>query len=131
MTVAVTAALSVYGEIKVDQGVYWDTEDRTEGLRLLPLSESQWRTSRMETEKFPAKNMSWLTKDYFVLEYGFPCDFSKLNSLDKISGSVDVPSKIKDGALTFRTSLSCIRSPRHAKKTASISGNGSKTFCLV
>lgn len=103
MTVAVTAALSVYGEIKVDQGVYWDTEDRAEGLRLLPLSESQWRTSRMETEKFPAKNMSWLTKDYFVLEYGFPCDFSKLNSLDKISGSVDVPSKIKDGALTFRT----------------------------
>ena len=28
-------------------------------------------------------------------------------------------------------SLSYIRSPRHAKKTASISGNGSKTFCLV
>ena len=97
------ATMPASAEIKVERGVFYDTEDETDGVRILPVSESTWHSGWMTTSRFDVKNTRWTEKDYFVLEYGIPCDFSKGNILRQMNGMTSVPANVRNGALEFST----------------------------
>lgn len=96
-------ALTGQAEIRNDRGILWDTDDPTEGVKVLPVSESTWRSGAMQTTRFNINELKWTAPDTFLLEYGVPCDFSDSNLLKKIDGSVDAPYRITNGRLEFQT----------------------------
>ncbi len=101
--VALCAASGVFAEIKVEKGIFYDTDDREDGVKMLPPGESTWRSGLMSTRRYDVKDTLWTAEDYFKLEYGTACDFAQGDILAKIGGETTVPSKVVDGALEFET----------------------------
>ncbi|OGV32710.1 MAG: hypothetical protein A2020_15120 [Lentisphaerae bacterium GWF2_45_14] len=84
-----------------------EDKDPSKVVNTLSLSDSPWRSKTMlHPEKFvPDKDREWSGEDFFIDEFGVPCDFSKSSDIAEIQKFMRFDKKgkyeFKDGALQF------------------------------
>ena len=92
----VTAAAPNDGSVQVAASI--------DGIGVFPLSEQTWRSRVIcHPDKTTEAPRVWIGEEFFALEYGDPCDFSRRDFVADYGYCGNGEYRIEDGKPTFRT----------------------------
>jgi hypothetical protein len=105
--VSLLGVCALFGSAANAFEIIHEDKDPAKVINILNFSDSSWRSKAMKHPgKFvPNKDREWSGKDFFVDEFGVPCNFSKLDDMKEIKKFMRFDDKgkheFKDGALEF------------------------------